>query len=336
MRDLPAELAKHSHWYHTIKLPGGLTTPGLYDMPPAASRIGMPESLRGRRCLDVGTADGFWAFEMERRGASEVVAMDLGGTASLDWPPAASPVPQEAMPSVARFNLAHEALGSRVQWVAGSVYDLTPATLGSFDFAFIGSMLLHLRDPVQALAAVRTVVRGELLVNEAVSLPLTLLRPWWPAARLVGAVQPAWWVPNVAGLRRFVETAGFQVVAAGGPYLLTYGRGRDTGSERPLTPVALRPLHRLPLQLILNGRDRFGIPHAWVLAAPRLDLPSEPTARRPSLDLAESAVRERELEKERNAYRDELAVLKRSSSWRITAPLRSLMARRRRDANTRS
>ena len=286
MTDLAAELARHDHWYHTIELPGGILTPGLYDMPRAARRIGMPKSLRGRRCLDIGTADGFWAFEMERRGADEVVALDLGGVASLDWPPAARSVPHEDMPSIERFKLAHEALGSAVQWVDGSVYDVTPEKLGSFDFVFIGSMLLHLRDPMRALDAVRSVVRGELLVNEAVSLPLTMLRPWWPAARVVGAVQPAWWVPNVAGLRRFVETAGYQIVAAGGPYTLKFGSGRDTGDEQPLAPVALRPLHRLPLQLMRNARDRFGIPHAWILAAPRPDLVSDPAAPRSSLEAA--------------------------------------------------
>ena len=37
------------------------------------------------RALDVGTWDGFWAFEMERRGA-EVTALDLDDERDLDWP----------------------------------------------------------------------------------------------------------------------------------------------------------------------------------------------------------------------------------------------------------
>src|ERR1051326_1597538 len=56
-------------WYHTLELPGGVVTPGMFDTRPAATKIGMPPSLAGKRCLDVGTSDGFWAFEMERRGA---------------------------------------------------------------------------------------------------------------------------------------------------------------------------------------------------------------------------------------------------------------------------
>ena len=47
----------------------------------------LPASLAGRRCLDVGTWDGFWAFEMERRGAASVTAIDIEDPAGWDWPP---------------------------------------------------------------------------------------------------------------------------------------------------------------------------------------------------------------------------------------------------------
>jgi hypothetical protein len=68
------------------------------------------------------------------------------------------------------------------------------------------------------------------------------------------------------------------VLARGGPYLLHYGQGRDASPMETLAPVPLRPLHRLPLQLIRNMRDRLGIPHAWLLASPRRDLAQEAVA----------------------------------------------------------
>src|SRR5579872_3409662 len=73
-------------WYHTIELPGGIVTPGEYDHRPIVSKVPLPERLDGLRCLDVGTHDGFWAFEMERRGAAEVVAIDVEDPSELDWP----------------------------------------------------------------------------------------------------------------------------------------------------------------------------------------------------------------------------------------------------------
>src|SRR2546429_59313 len=65
---LAARVASVS-WYHSLSLPGGLITPGFFDTLDELERVPFPLSLDGKRCLDVATADGFWAFEMERRGA---------------------------------------------------------------------------------------------------------------------------------------------------------------------------------------------------------------------------------------------------------------------------
>ena len=60
-------------WYHTIEIAPGVRTPGLVDLRSVAPRV-LPDDLSGVRALDVGTFDGFWAFELERRRAAEVVA----------------------------------------------------------------------------------------------------------------------------------------------------------------------------------------------------------------------------------------------------------------------
>src|SRR3712207_3284092 len=73
-------------WYHTIELAPGVVTPGWHDTRPIVSQIPLPASLAGKRCLDVGAVDGFWAFEMERRGAQEVVAIDILDPQEWDWP----------------------------------------------------------------------------------------------------------------------------------------------------------------------------------------------------------------------------------------------------------
>ena len=250
-------------WYHTIELPGGVVTPGRFDTRHALRRVPLPGSLQGKRCLDVGTSDGFWAFEMERRGASEVVAIDVDESGRLDWPASVPERDRWGDPGRARqaFAIAAEALGSSVKRVDLSVYELSPDVLGSFDFVFMGSLLLHLRDPVRALAAVASVVRGELLCSEPISLSLTLLRPRWPAAALDARGRPTWWPPNVAGLRRLVEAGGFSVRAMGGPYFVRFG------PAFPRPSSFLRPLDasRLPVLALYP----FGAPHAWALARPR-------------------------------------------------------------------
>src|SRR3954466_4638432 len=87
--DLSQRVREHS-WYHTLELGPALVTDGWFDLRPYVGHYGLPERMDGMRSLDVGTWDGFWAFEMERRGA-EVVALDLDDERDLDWPPRRRP-----------------------------------------------------------------------------------------------------------------------------------------------------------------------------------------------------------------------------------------------------
>jgi tRNA (mo5U34)-methyltransferase len=258
-----AERVAGSAWYQSMVLPGGIVTPGNFDTSDELARLPFPTSLAGKRCLDVGTADGFWAFEMERRGAQEVVAIDLRDPARLDWPGVArSDEEMRAVlgPEVARhhgFDIAHQALGSRVQWQELAVYDLRPELVGEFDFAFMGSLLLHLRDPVAALAAVAGVVRGHLLSVDAVSPLLTLMHPQQPIARFEAPGWPMWWALNLAAYRRLFPASGMQVEACGRPFFLKPGPGYGSA------PRSRRPLLRHLQPLLIRHR---GILHAWVVA----------------------------------------------------------------------
>jgi tRNA (mo5U34)-methyltransferase len=252
-------------WYHTLELPGGIVTAGRYDLRPALARLPLPASLAGKRCLDVGTHDGFWAFEMERRGAGEVVAIDLDDPAQLDWaapvPPLGPDLQEEYAAHRAAFEVAHEALGSAVRRVDLSVYELTPDAVGEFDFATIGTLLLHLRDPVGALVSIARVLRGELLCNDAIAPLLSLVLPRRPAALLSQLPgQPFWWLPNAAALRSYLLMAGYDVLASGRPYLVRNGAGFRA---EPLRLLGVREA-RLLRQLLL----RRGMPHAWALGRP--------------------------------------------------------------------
>ena len=83
--ELQARVADNPAWYHTLEVAPGVVTDGYVDWRAKAAAI-LPDDLSGKRCLDVGTYDGFWAFEMERRGG-EVVAIDVDELNAADWPP---------------------------------------------------------------------------------------------------------------------------------------------------------------------------------------------------------------------------------------------------------
>jgi len=203
-------------WYHTIELAPGLVTPGFIDLRDTAERV-LPDDLSGRRCLDVGTFDGFWAFEMERRGA-EVVAIDLERIELAEFPPLRRGKleerrEREGFELGTGFRLAAEAIRSEVTRIGCNVYDLTPEAIGGpVDLAFNGATLTHLRDPVRALEQIHDalVPGGELLSFEPFSVQLTLRARRRPSAEFRAAsTDYTWWLPNLAGIAAWLRAAAF-------------------------------------------------------------------------------------------------------------------------------
>ena len=237
MSSLAADVASRE-WYHTLELAPGVVTAGWFDTRQLVDQLPWPD-VTGRRCLDVGTFDGFWAFTMEQRGAAEVVAVDILDPTRWDWPPDAEAATVAAVGARKSrgegFVVAAEALGSSVQRIERSVYDLTPDEDGTFDVVYVGSLLLHLRDPLRALSAVRSVLRpgGELLVVDAIDLPLTLALPRLPVAVLDGVGRPWWWKANLAGLTRMVTASGLSLVVDPSRTWMRPGPGQQVPHRRP-------------------------------------------------------------------------------------------------------
>jgi tRNA (mo5U34)-methyltransferase len=224
MAELATEV-KGLTWYHTLDLGDGVVTRGLFDHRPVIDRYLIPADLSGMRCLDVGTMDGFWAFEMERRGAEEVVAADLRDPDQLDWPPLwRERIEDESLDAMKadRFALARTALGSQVQRVERSAYDLD-ADLGQFDLVFCGDLLVHLKDPVTALERIRGVCRGSAIIcNPVVRFRFGRRRP---LARFDGIDEFQWWLLSEAAMERMVRAAGFRRVERGPSFELPPARG---------------------------------------------------------------------------------------------------------------
>lgn len=218
-----AALQQRSIWYHTLELAPGILTPGQIDLREVAAKV-LPEDLTGRRALDVGTFDGFWAFELERRGA-EVVAIDVERPQDAQWPPnnrthLEYEVQRLQVTLGDGFSLAAEIRGSQARRVICDVLDLTPEAVGGqVDIAFMGALLIHLRDPVAGLERVRNalVPGGSLFQLETVSPWLSLLHPRRPVAGLQTLSTPFnWWRPNLATIKAWLHTAGFTDVRRGG------------------------------------------------------------------------------------------------------------------------
>ena len=219
MSDALASQVSRYGWYHSHSLPGGVSTQGMFDHRGHEHRYLIPEDLSGLRCLDVGTMDGFWAFEMERRGAAEVVAIDVDDPESLDWPASLRQAITKTLDETKaeRFELVRSALDSSVQRVIRSVYELD-TDLGHFDFVFCGDLLVHLKDPVTAVERIRRVCTGSAVVCNPIK------NFFWarnkPIAQFDGIKEFEWWQTNLPGLKRLLLAAGFGRVEAGKPFAL--------------------------------------------------------------------------------------------------------------------
>lgn len=253
-------------WWHSIELGEGVVTPGtkpLDTMRREMAQLGLPDDLTGKSVLDIGAWDGGFSFEMERRGATRVVALDHyiwsidnpAQQAELRRCAAAgiSPLPWEQIPEVWRpdelpgrggFDAAREALGSKVEPVVGDLQELDLAELGRFDVVLYLGVLYHVHDPFRALQRLAEVTRGVAIVEtELVAIPGAEHYGAWEfiAGDALGHDPTNWWVPNRVGLMSMLEAAGFDRVemAAGPTPRYTTATG-PRGGTRALAATARR------------------------------------------------------------------------------------------------
>lgn len=155
-------IAEHGRWWHEIELAPGIVTPGDDSNRmklPILDSLGLPPDLRGKRALDIGASDGYFAFELEKRGAA-VTAIDF--------------VPE----TYTGFATARRILDSKVDYRMDNVYNLAPESYGAFDVVLFLGVLYHLRKPLAALDAIRSVMKedgqlfvGTMLIDEYFLLP---------------------------------------------------------------------------------------------------------------------------------------------------------------------
>jgi tRNA (mo5U34)-methyltransferase len=260
------EQVAQREWYHTIEVAPGIETPGYFDLRQVAQQV-LPASLDGARCLDVATFDGFWALELEKRGASEVVAIDILDPRRWDWPVGSD---DSVLAAVGErkgagegFEIVMDALGKQIERREMSVYELDPETMGQFDFVYVGSLLLHLRDPVRAVERVRSVCRGRALFVDAIDPVLTRLHPRRPVSSFDGLGRPWWWKPNLKALERVVRSGGFEIEGEPQRVKMKPGAGFPRPKARGRALLSSQQLRAEVRNALI------GDPHAAINARPR-------------------------------------------------------------------
>lgn len=217
--DLKAKVDAFDYWYHRIELTPDITTPGW--APVAPEMYDVPDRLDGLRVLDVGSWDGYWAFEALKRGAAEVVAID-DFSDRLE-----TNVKRTAWDT---FDLCRSALGydeSICQRQELSVYNVSKKTVGEFDVVFCFGTLYHLRYPLLGLDRLSAVCTGDIYVESAILDDYSPynggLNHGYPGKQMVMEFYPGshygdnpsnWWVPTLNCMANMVAAAGFPSIRA--------------------------------------------------------------------------------------------------------------------------
>ena len=178
-------------WYHTIEFPNGIVSKGMYNHKPYLKYYGFPKSLKDKSVLDVGSSDGFFSFEFERRGAKSVLAID---TNKFDGSVAIDPSPSKKIDYIKGYSkydrlskknsevlellnmtglnhllIAKDLLSSKVEFKNLSVYNLD--SLGKkFDFVFCGDLIEHLKNPLLALENLASITKESCIIALSSSL----------------------------------------------------------------------------------------------------------------------------------------------------------------------
>jgi tRNA (mo5U34)-methyltransferase len=225
-----AEIRQHMQqysWYHTVDLGQGVVTPGQYDHRNLLHHYGIPDDLTGKTVLDVGPAQGFFAFEFETRGAKRVVTAELPRWSDHDGSAELKETFQAGNVDAANEDYLHNALAfaiqarqSKVEQLFFSIYDLRPETIGEFDIVFCASLLIHLTDPLRALYALRSVTKDCAIIATVID-PARFGRGQ-PRAFFHGTPRgQAFWAPNMTCLERWALAAGFKRVERVSTFMLS-------------------------------------------------------------------------------------------------------------------
>ena len=222
------EAAAKRTWYHTFEFEGGYKIEGYDPTGMKVKLFGMPERLDGKTVLDIGTYDGYFAFDAARRGATDVLATDSWVWL---WPDG---------DSYGNFRLIKEYTGLAVREQVITVEEMSAETLGgAFDIVLFFGVLYHAPDPLGYLRRVRSVTSGYALIETVVDL-LDIDRPaaaFYPGAMLNGDPSNNFG-PNLAAVHGLCADAGFsrvETISMWSPHLVENLAGRPIDLSKPPT-----------------------------------------------------------------------------------------------------
>lgn len=222
-------VGKVPFWYHSFYFDNGYSVKGDWNIGLDIHDYPFPKDMTGLRVLDIGPASGWFSFYFEQLGADVTVVetrgyCDFDIYGRFDYAPAVEKTEPDAVsasggpvyfgPATGSLWCMKNLLKSNIKFVNARAYEVGPGLFGNktFDIVFMGAILQHLRDPIGALRAARSVCRGRLIATSRTwqerddnPYPIMIL-PYTKVDKIT------WWLPNLECYRHWFMAAGFSSV----------------------------------------------------------------------------------------------------------------------------
>jgi SAM-dependent methyltransferase len=145
------------NWRHRIKINDSFYTPGIRN-EDEWDLCFLPNDLKGKSFLDVGSNDGMYSFIAERNNARKVLATDYYNDVKESWDMTEGWGEQ-------KIQLIKEKLNSKIEIKSLSIYDLHNLN-ETFDIVYCGNVLAWLKSPLIALENLSKCCSETLVIRE--------------------------------------------------------------------------------------------------------------------------------------------------------------------------
>ena len=211
MTDKIKERIEKVDWWHSINLGVHGITKGVQQS--IMWTLNMPDDFTGKTVLDIGTVDGFYAFEAEKRNAKRVLAVD-----SLAWNNK-SYSSHTLKTGKDGFNLAREVLNSKVEDIEVEDFneDIHMGVLGKHDVVLCLGILYHMMDPFRFIRKLGEMTNELLILESHTDVNNNYAFNIWGPPKM--AFYPNdelnndasnWWGPNIVCIKAMLAVAGFK------------------------------------------------------------------------------------------------------------------------------
>jgi len=199
------------HGFHTLRFPNGFTIKGKWDMSIVLEHFKIPKDLSGKKVLEIGPANGYFSFEMSKRGAN-VVAIDL----HRDW----------------WSEEINQLMSANVKFKVQDIRTLDES-FGKFDIVFSANVLQHNKDIIGNMERIRKVTKEKAIISIGImedsrlnDLPLALLVGNFRTLT-TGKKVGTFWRPNMVCFKKIAQIAGFKKVEEISTYTISNEDGKN-------------------------------------------------------------------------------------------------------------